>query len=201
MDEEIRKLAMAFMRDPIEINVSGDSLTVENIEHGFVTMLKENKIASLLGFLKSEVPALVDRLHQHQARRPARRTARLKKEHVSCQEIHGDLHQSKRERVMKKFRDSAIQVLVATDLASRGLDVLEVSHIVNYDMPEDTAVYVHRIGRTARMGKRGYAVTFVTPEEGSRAHRNRDAASIKQLPQFEAALGRPYRTARFRKAR
>jgi ATP-dependent RNA helicase DeaD len=183
MDEEIRKLAMAFMRDPIEINVSGDSLTVENIEHGFVSVLKENKFASLLGFLKSEVPALVIVFTntKHQARRVA---LHLKKEGVSCQEIHGDLHQSKRERVMQKFRDSAIQVLVATDLASRGLDVLEVSHIVNYDVPEDSAVYVHRIGRTARMGKRGYAVTFVTPEEGDELTAI-EMLINKELPQFE----------------
>jgi ATP-dependent RNA helicase DeaD len=184
IDEEIRKLAMAHMTEPIEINVSGDSLTVDHIEHGFVTIHKHDKMASLLGFLKSEVPslAIVFTNTKHAARKVA---ARLKKEHVVCQEIHGDLHQSKRERVMKNFRDSAIQVLVATDLASRGLDVLEVSHIVNYDIPEDTAVYVHRIGRTARMGNRGYAVTFVTPEEGSQLT-SIEMLLNQQLPQFEA---------------
>lgn len=184
MDEEIRKLAKAHMTDPVEINVSGDTLTVDHIEHGFVTLHKHDKMASLIGFLKSEVPslAIVFTNTKHAARKVA---ANLKKQHVVCQEIHGDLHQSKRERVMKKFRDSAIQVLVATDLASRGLDVLEVSHIVNYDIPEDTAVYVHRIGRTARMGNRGYAVTFVTPEEGTQLT-SIEMLLNQQLPQFEA---------------
>ena len=100
---------------------------------------------------------------KHAARRIAQR---LKHSGINCKEIHGDLDQRRRERVMKSFRNAHIQVLVATDLASRGLDVMEVSHIVNYDVPEDAAAYVHRVGRTARMGQSGYAVTFVTPEQG-----------------------------------
>ena len=97
----------------------------------------------------------------------ARRIAeRLKRDGVECKEIHGDLVQRRRERVMQSFRKARIQVLVATDLASRGLDVMEISHIVNYDVPEDPYVYVHRVGRTARMGQSGYAVTLVTPEQG-----------------------------------
>lgn len=165
MEDEIRRLARAFMTDPEEINVSGDELTVENIEHGFVTVRREDKFQSLLGFLKLEVPqlAIVFTNTKHAAHRVAER---LRKEGISCQEIHGDLHQSRRERVMQKFRNASIRVLVATDLASRGLDVMEVSHIVNYDIPEDSAAYVHRIGRTARMGQHGYAITFVTPDEG-----------------------------------
>jgi ATP-dependent RNA helicase DeaD len=184
LDDEIRRLAKAFMTEPVEVNVSGDSLTVENIEHGFVPVLREDKFASLLGFLKTEVPklAIVFTNTKHNARRIA---ARLKKEGVSCQEIHGDLDQARRERVMKSFRNASIQVLVATDLASRGLDVMEVSHIVNYDIPADASVYVHRIGRTARMGKHGYAVTFVTPEEGELLT-TIELLINQMLPQFDA---------------
>jgi ATP-dependent RNA helicase DeaD len=184
LDEEIRKLAVAFMKDPIELNVSGDELTVENIEHGFVTIDRPQKFSNLLGFLKHEVPtlAIVFTNTKHAARRVAEK---LKKEGINCQEIHGDLHQSKREKVMKNFRDSAIQVLVATDLASRGLDVMEVSHIVNYDVPEDPAVYVHRIGRTARMGNRGYAVTFIQPDEGALLT-GIEMLLNQELPRFDA---------------
>ena len=120
---------------------------------------------------------------KHAARRVAER---LKKADVNCKEIHGDLMQSRRERVMKSFRSAKIQVLVATDLASRGLDVMEVSHIVNYDLPEDAAVYVHRIGRTARMGQQGYAVSFVTPEEGKLLTEIEKLIN-EELPRFEAA--------------
>jgi ATP-dependent RNA helicase DeaD len=182
LDEEIRKLARAFMKEPIELNVSGDELTVENIEHGFVPVDPQQKFSNLLGYLKHEVPklAIVFTNTKHAARRVAEK---LRKEGINCQEIHGDLHQSKREKVMAKFRKSAIQVLVATDLASRGLDVMEVSHIVNYDAPADPAAYVHRIGRTARMGNRGYAVTFITREEGDLLT-GIEMLLNKEVPQF-----------------
>lgn len=165
IDDEIMKLARSYTTDPAEINVSRDVLTVESIRHGYVTIHPDDKFESLLGMLEAEKPtlAIVFTNTKHKARRVAQQ---LKKAGVNCKEIHGDLVQVKRERVMKSFRNQHIQVLVATDLASRGLDVLEVSHIVNYDIPEDAAVYVHRIGRTGRMGREGYAVTFVTPDEG-----------------------------------
>lgn len=165
IDDEIRKLAKKYMNDPLELNVSGDSLTVEHIEHGFAIMPALDKFASLEKFIKVVNPplAIVFTNTKHQADRVARR---LKKDGLRCQEIHGDLRQAKREIVMKKFRDSKIQVLVATDLAARGLDVSDVSHVINYDVPADPAVYVHRIGRTARAGQSGYAVTFITPEDG-----------------------------------
>ncbi len=166
IDQEIHKLARTFMRaSPIEVNVSQDELTVESVRQGFITIDPRDKYPSLISFLRHEKPklAIVFCNTKHQARRVAQNLA---KDGVSCKELHGDLMQTKRERVMESFRKAHIQVLVATDLASRGLDVLEVSHIVNYDIPQETAVYVHRVGRTARMGKSGYAVTFVTPEQG-----------------------------------
>src|SRR5437868_3251452 len=83
-----------------------------------------------------------------------------------CREIHGKLAQNKRERVMKGFRGGKFDVLVATDLASRGIDVADISHIINYDVPEDPEVYVHRVGRTARMGKGGKAFTFIHRDQG-----------------------------------
>jgi ATP-dependent RNA helicase DeaD len=165
IDEEIRKLARTFMREPAEVNVSGDMLTVESIRHGFVSVHPDDKFDTLLALLRHEQPklAIVFTNTRHAARRIAQR---LRKAGVNCREIHGDLVQSRRDRVMASFREQRTQVLVATDLLSRGLDVMEITHIVNYDVPEDPSAYVHRIGRTARMGQTGYAVTFVTPEEG-----------------------------------
>jgi ATP-dependent RNA helicase DeaD len=165
LDEDIRKLARTFMRDPLEVNVSHDVLTVDSIEQGFVTSDPHDKFPTLLGFIKHEAPtmAIVFTNTKMAARRVAKR---LKDAGVNCKEIHGDLMQNRRERVMASFRQAKIQILVATDLASRGIDVMDVSHIVNYDLPPDPSVYVHRVGRTARMGRSGYAMSLVTREQG-----------------------------------
>ena len=183
INHEIRKLAHTFMHEPVEINVSRDAMTVEGIEQGFVTVEPQDKCKSLLGFLKHESPklAIVFTNTKHSARRLAEK---LKRAGVNCKEIHGDLMQSSRERVMKSFRNAHIQVLVATDLASRGLDVMEISHIVNYDLPEDPSVYVHRVGRTARMGNQGYAVSFVCRDQGKLLTEIEKLIN-KELPRFE----------------
>jgi ATP-dependent RNA helicase DeaD len=165
IDEEIEKLARSFMHDPVNVNVSQDMLTVEGVEQNFVSVHPLDKLRTLVGLLKHEAPtlAIVFTNTKHKARRVAQG---LRREGINCKEIHGDLVQQRRERVMKSFRSQKTQVLVATDLASRGLDVMDISHIINYDVPEDPSGYVHRIGRTARMGKPGCAITFVTPDEG-----------------------------------
>ena len=114
--------------------------------------------------LKTEDPRLVIIFTntKHAARKLGRR---LHAAGFNAKEIHGDLVQQRREKVMDHFRRHKIQILVATDLAARGIDVNGISHIINYDMPEDPEVYVHRIGRTARMGAFGKAVTFVMRAE------------------------------------
>ncbi len=183
IDDEIQKLARSFMHTPVEINVSHDMMTVEGVHQGFVSVLPEDKISTLLGFLKHEAPtlAIVFTNTKHKARRVAQH---LKRAGVDCKEIHGDLDQERRERVMKSFRKLAVPVLVATDLASRGLDVMDISHIVNFDVPEDPTAYVHRIGRTARMGRSGCALTFITPEEGKYLT-GIEKLINKEIPQFD----------------
>ena len=187
--DEIRKLAKSFMRDPVEINVSKDEITVDKIEQGYITVDRRHKFDTLLKFLRTVQPTLAIVFCNMKV--TARKVAKLLKENgVNCVEIHGDLMQRKRERAMEQFRKAHVQVLVATDLASRGLDVLQVSHIVNYDTPADTAVYVHRIGRTARMGQSGYAVTFVQPDEGDQLT-SIEMLINRQLPQFEETWAPP----------
>lgn len=184
LDDEIQKLARTFMNDPVEVNVSHDMLTVDQVQQGFVSVHPHDKFNTLLGFLKHEAPhlAIVFTNTKHKARRLAQF---LRKEGINCKEIHGDLVQEKRDRVMQHFRDAKIHVLVATDLASRGLDVMDISHIVNFDVPADPAAYVHRIGRTARMGKTGYAVMLVTAEEGESLTKIEKLIN-REIPQFEA---------------
>ena len=101
-----------------------------------------------------------DRTHRGPATAPALRDG------LRRRELHGDLDQPLRERIMKRFREGTVHYLVATDVVGRGIDVTGISHIINYDLPEDPENYVHRIGRTGRMGKDGVAIAFVTREQG-----------------------------------
>lgn len=162
---EINRLARQYMRDPIELDVSQDRMTVDEVDQSFVTAERQDKFRLLRLVLGEEDPPIT--IVFCNTRAAARKlAAKLHDYGVSAKEIHGDLDQRKRDRVMASFRKHQIKVLVATDLAARGIDVSAISHIINYDIPPDSQVYVHRIGRTARMGARGTAITFVTREEG-----------------------------------
>ncbi|MBI3834580.1 MAG: DEAD/DEAH box helicase [Planctomycetes bacterium] len=177
IDSEIKNLARRYMTDPVEINVSQDRLTVDEVEQSFVTVDPHDKFRVLRLLLTQENPpiSIVFCNTRHGARKLAKK---LHEAGFVAAEIHGDLIQRKRERVMDQFRKHQIRVLVATDLAARGIDVSAVSHIFNYDLPEDPEIYVHRIGRTARMGARGVAVSLASRDEG------------KELTAIEALINR-----------
>ncbi len=177
IDDEIRRLAMQFMTDPAEIDVSRDEITVEQVDQSYVTAEPWDKFRALRALLKVESPklAIVFCNTKFGTRKLAKR---LNNAGVEAKEIHGDLVQERRERVMDRFRRHKIPVLVATDLAARGIDVQAISHIINYDMPDDPEAYVHRIGRTARMGAFGKAISLVTTEQG------------KQLTEIEKLVNR-----------
>lgn len=165
LEDEIKRLGRQFMKDPVEINVSRDQLTVGEVVQQYCVVEAWDKFRLLRLLLKQEKPrqAIVFCRTKHGARKLARR---LHAAGFNAREIHGDLIQQKRERIMERFRKHHIPILVATDLAARGIDVRGISHIINFDMPEDIEVYVHRIGRTARMGAAGKAISFVTTEQG-----------------------------------
>jgi len=164
-DDEIRKLARQYTREPVEINVSRDQITVDQVQQFFVTAEHRDKFKLLRILLEHDNPeaAIVFTNTKHAARKLAHS---LHENGIEAMEIHGDLMQKKRDKAMERFRKHRVRVLVATDLAARGIDVQNVTHIINYDLPVDIQVYVHRIGRTARMGAKGKAVSFVTHEEG-----------------------------------
>ncbi|GMV96895.1 MAG: DEAD/DEAH box helicase [Phycisphaerae bacterium] len=165
LNDEIKRLAAQYMTDPVEVNVSRDELTVDEVAQSYMTVDPWDKYRLLRMLLEHEKPrlAIIFCNTKHAARRLAKR---LHGDRVNAKEIHGDLVQQKREKVMERFRRHHLQVLVATDLAARGIDVQGISHIINYDIPEDPHVYVHRIGRTARMGSFGKAVTLVLRDQG-----------------------------------
>ncbi|MBI3830443.1 MAG: DEAD/DEAH box helicase [Planctomycetes bacterium] len=162
--DDILKLAKRFMHDPEEVWTAPESLTVDKVEQFYVSVEREDKFPLLLKILDSERPSLA--IVFCATKLGAKKLAgKLKNYKLNAREIHGDLVQSKREKIMGHFRTGKVQLLIATDVASRGIDVQDISHIVNYDVPYKIEDYVHRIGRTGRMEKTGKAFTFVTREE------------------------------------
>ncbi len=169
----VARLATRYMRDPEILDFSSREIAVETIEQFYFTVDPTKKFELLQRLLEREQPqqAIVfcrtkrgtDKVYEKLARR-SRRSRDADEVDVAC--IHGDLAQGLRDRVMKQFREGKVRLLVATDVVGRGIDVSGISHIVNYDVPEFCDDYVHRVGRTGRMGRDGVAYTFVTPEEG-----------------------------------
>jgi ATP-dependent RNA helicase DeaD len=168
ISDEIDKLARQYMREPVEkliVPGADDKPTVAEVEQYYFSVQPWDKYILLKKLLERENPdlAIVFCRTKHGAEKVARK---LHADGIECREIHGNLAQNKRDRVMKSFRGGKFDVLIATDLASRGIDVADISHIINYDIPEDPEVYVHRVGRTARMGAAGKAFTFVSRDQG-----------------------------------
>lgn len=161
----ILRLAERYMKNPVRLDFSEASLGVSTIEQFYFVVEHERKFALLTALMQRENPqqAIV-------FCRTKRRTddvfRKLKKHFDSVGCIHGDMVQNARNRAMKEFRDGSVQFLVATDVVGRGIDVTRISHIVNFDIPDDCDDYVHRVGRTGRMGREGVAYTFTTPDDG-----------------------------------
>jgi len=163
---EIESLARSHAKDAEKIVVTTGSLTVSRVRQFHLPVAKWDKRRLLLHLLKHEEPTMtvvfckmkrtVDELAKY-----------LRDKGIDVHAIHGDMYQSSRNKVIEKLRKGTLSVLIASDLASRGLDVEGITHVINYDLPEDPDVYVHRIGRTARAGRDGVAWSFVTPEEGN----------------------------------
>ena len=164
MPDEILDLAENYMNKHHVIAVSEDELTVEDIEQVYVPVEAYNKVTALTTILEKEkvfsaiifrnTKAGVDGLVRH-----------LKHRGIKSRAIHGNFSQAKRNKVLKDFKAGKFDILIATDVAARGLDIKGVSHVINYDIPRDPKDYVHRIGRTGRAGQKGKAILFVTPKD------------------------------------
>ncbi len=165
INADVTKLAHRYMYEPIEVNLSRDEISVESIKQYYISVSGDQKLDLLLLLLKRDRPrqCIVFTRTRRGADRLADRLHRVVK---GVSAIHGELPQSTRDRVMRGFRSGQISVLVATDVVGRGIDVEGISHVINYDMPDDPENYVHRIGRTGRTGKDGVAYLFVCPDQG-----------------------------------
>ena len=165
IDADVRKLAQRYMYEPVEVNLSQDEVSVSSIQQLYISVNTDQKFDLLMLLLKRDQPRQC--IVFTRTKRGADRLAdRLHRSISGVAAIHGDLPQTTRDRVMRGFRSGQISVLVATDVVGRGIDVENISHVINYDMPDDAENYVHRIGRTGRMGKDGVAYLFVCPDQG-----------------------------------
>ncbi|MFK8795159.1 DEAD/DEAH box helicase [Planococcus plakortidis] len=164
MPDPIRRIAEKFMKSPEIVKIKSKEMTVENIEQFFVKSVEREKFDILSRLLNVHQPELAI-VFGRTKRRVDELAHALNIRGYLAEGIHGDLSQAKRMSVLKQFKANKIDILVATDVAARGLDISGVSHVYNFDIPQDPESYVHRIGRTGRAGKKGVAVTFVTPRE------------------------------------
>ncbi|MCU0718409.1 MAG: DEAD/DEAH box helicase [Pirellula sp.] len=169
----VRELATTYLFEPVHVDCSKKDMSVDTIEQRYLTVAPERKFETLIALLQREKPPqtiifcrtklgtaklhnqLEKRLHQYPELRD-----------LQIGTIHGNMNQSQRDSVFRQLRDGSLQVLVATDVVGRGIDVSTISHIINYDLPDDCNDYVHRVGRTGRMGRDGIAFTFVAKGQG-----------------------------------
>jgi ATP-dependent RNA helicase DeaD len=198
----VERLAKSYMTNPESLNFSPSDISVHTIEQFYCTVDSDRKFDLLEHLIKREEPsqAIVFCRTKRGTDKVERRLTKRFKD-VAC--IHGDLAQSARDRAMSAFREGSVKILVATDVVGRGIDVSAISHIFNYDIPQFCDDYVHRVGRTGRMGREGVAYTFVTPEEGNeltRIEMRIDKLLVRdEVPGFEtvrvqANAGRPVAT-------
>lgn len=164
MPQKIRALAVRYMRNPADIRVQSKRITLDEIKQSVVETTDRAKQDTLCKMIDEYRPYLAIVFCRTKRRASVLNEALIEYGYNS-DELHGDLSQAKREQVMKRFREAKLQILVATDVAARGLDVEGVTHVFNYDIPHDVESYIHRIGRTGRAGETGLAVTFVSPRD------------------------------------
>ena len=198
MPSQIKRIAQTYLKDPVEIAIKSQTSTAENIRQRYWMVSGINKLDALTRIMEAEpFDAMIvfartklgtDELAEKLAARG-----------FSAAAINGDVEQKTRERTIQRLKDGQIDVLVATDVAARGLDVDRISHVLNYDIPYDTESYVHRIGRTGRAGRKGEAILFVAPRErgmlGAIERATRQKIEQMNLPSVDAVNER--RVAKF----
>jgi len=184
MPEGVAKIANGYMRSPIRIEVAPQGTSAKNIEQGIFYVTKQNKFNLLMDMLNEykDGPVLVFCRTKHGTKKMARV---LKDEGFHTEELHSNRTLSQRRRALENFKKGRSRVLIATDVASRGIDVKEIELVINYDLPDQSEDYVHRIGRTGRAGHKGHAVSFAEPNQ------KRDVYAIekildKKIPVLEA---------------
>ena len=164
MNSEVKKLAYKNMRDPKLVIIEKEEVTLKNIKQVLIETTDRRKQEDLCKILDEENPFMAI-IFCRTKRRVDNLEEDLYKRGYNCEKLHGSITQPKRERIMRSFKNLEIQYLIATDVAARGLDITGVTHVFNYDIPENAESYIHRIGRTGRAGEKGYTFLFVAPKD------------------------------------
>jgi ATP-dependent RNA helicase DeaD len=164
MPQQIKRIAQTYLRDPVEVAIKTTTTTAANIRQRYWSVSGVHKLDALTRILEAEpFDAMI--VFSRTKLATEELAEKLSARGISAAAINGDMDQKARERTIAQLKDGRVDVLVATDVAARGLDVERISHVLNYDIPYDTESYVHRIGRTGRAGRKGEAILFVTPRE------------------------------------
>lgn len=167
MPREIRRVASAYLKNPVEVQVENGAHAVDHIEQGAMLVPRRFKMDALVRVLQAK-PLGATLVFSQTRAGCADAAEELSRRGFRVDALHGDMSQHIRERVLGRFRKKQLDIVVATDVASRGIDVQHITHVINLDLPRDTESYVHRIGRTGRAGRKGTAISFVTPAERRR---------------------------------
>ncbi len=164
MPKRVERIAADYMIDPFKVTIGSKNSIAQNIEHQYCMVTRPNRYEALKRFI-DDFPGLFGILFCRTRRDTKDIAQKLIKDGYDADALHGDLSQSQRDIVMKKFRAKRLQLLVATDVAARGIDVSDITHVIHYTLPEDVENYTHRSGRTARAGKSGISIAIISPQE------------------------------------
>lgn len=164
MPKEVAQISKNYMTDPLEVSIGHKNQSNENIEHIYYSVKEKDRYAALKRLIdvNPDIFGLVFCRTRHETQSVAEK---LGKDGYNAEPLHGDLSQAQRDNVMKRFRDRTLQLLVATDVAARGIDVDDITHVINYQLPDDIENYTHRSGRTARAGKKGQSLVLINTRE------------------------------------
>lgn len=165
MPTEIRRIVKKYMNNPLEVAVNVEERINKDISHKYVTTKTTNKFAALRRFLDLQ-PEMRGVLFCRTKRETQQMTQDLSQLGYGVEALHGDLSQAQRDQAMKRFKTRSMQLLIATDVAARGIDVNELTHVLHYTLPDQLESYTHRSGRTGRAGKKGISLVFINPREG-----------------------------------
>ena len=183
--DEMNDIVKRFMRNPIEVRVKREQLTLEGIRQYKVVLERDNWKFDVLKDLYSSISIYQMMIYCNSKRNVDYLKRQLDDERIPCEAIHGELSTEERGDIMHRFRGGDVRVLVTTDLLCRGIDVQQVSLVINYDIPREVAPYLHRIGRGGRFGRKGYAINMVVHDQGAGRYDRRGPSDVEQLSRIE----------------
>jgi ATP-dependent RNA helicase DeaD len=178
MPAEIRKIAKTFMKDPIEVKINALERVNKNIDHVYAVLKRENRTKAICRFVESN-PEMYCIIFCRTRFDTQKLADELMASGYNAEAIHGDLSQQQRDRVIKKFKSKSVTMLIATDVAARGLDIDDLTHVIHHSPPDDMEYYTHRSGRTARAGKKGVSLSLISQNDMSKISRIEKQLNIK----------------------